>query len=384
MTAYSHTTRQTFLSCPRKFYLGKMLRFERDVDPSGLRMGKAMADALEAADDGATLEDARSLAMALLDSRYEMAILAATHEGRANDVDRLRLEQVQLGVLIPAYIDRYHQSLLSEARAKGHTIVLTEREIEFDDPILGVGRLDAVASVAGRHVGIEDKLLTPGFWREANERQLRINAQVTAYFAAMREAGTPLDEIRYRVTFKPSIKPNSRTGETLTEYAKRLEGRVRTEEGYAFREYQLYRTDAELDAFVRRVEAVNRAIGRAKRDVKRYGEAAFPANFGTACTEFGECEFLELCIHGPSAPGYRIKPKRARLTPVQEEALGAMSSAFHPEVRVDAVSRVIGYPEQRTRDALNRLVALGLATKERRGRAAIYAISQQGKDRLAS
>lgn len=384
MEAFSHSSRQRFLSCPRAFYLSKMLRIERDRDTSGLRMGKAMADALEAADDGTTPAQQHALALEVLTNTFATAIAKAQAEGKANDVDRLTLEQLQLEVLVPSYIDRYGQSLLAEARAKGHSIVLTEREIEFDDPILGVGRLDAVANVAGRHVGMEDKLLTPGFWREANERQLRINAQVTAYFAAMREAGTPLDELRYRVTFKPSIKPNSRKGETLEEYRVRLTDRVRNEKDYAFREYQLYRTDAELDAFVERVKGVNRKIVTAKRELKRLGhEQAFPANLGTACTEFGECEFLEMCINPGAAPGYRIKPKRVKLTAVQEEALGAMDAAFHPEVRVDAVSRIIGHTEQRTRDAVNRLVALGLAAKERRGRAAIYTITDAGKARLS-
>lgn len=382
MDAYSHTSRQTFLACPRKFYLSKMLRFERDVDHSALRMGKAFADALEAADDGTTTAQMHALAMEVLTNTFTTAIDKALAAGKATEVDRLRLEQVQLEVLVPAYIDRYGQSLLAEARAKGHSIVLTEREVEFDDPILGVGRLDAVANVAGRHVGMEDKLLNGGFWREANERQLRINAQVTAYFAAMRASGTPLDELRYRVTFKPTIKPNGRTGETLEEYRKRLTDRVRNEEGYAFREYQLYRSEAELDAFVARVQSVNRAIHRSKLDLKRFGEAAFPANFGTSCTEFGECDFLELCINGPHTPGYRIKPKRAKLNPVQEEALGALASAFHPEVRVDAVSRIIGMDESRTRTALERLTSLGLAAKERRGRAAIYTITDAGRDRL--
>lgn len=381
MEAYSHTTRQTFLSCPRKFYLGKMLRFERDRDTSGLRMGRTMADALEAAAIGKDASYAVNIALASIQSTYKDAIESAAELGRATEIDRLKLEQVQLEVIVPAYIDKYHQSLLAEARSRGHNVVLTQREVEFDDPILGTGRLDAIVNVAGRRVGLEDKLLTPGFWREANERQLRINAQVTAYFAAMREAGNPLDELRYRATFKPSIKPNSRTGETLEEYRKRLTDRVRNEEGYTFREYQLYRTDEELDAFVRRVEAVNRAINRSKRDVKQYGEAAFPANFGNACTEFGECEFLELCIHGPSAAGYRIKPKPVKLTAIQEEVLGVIASAKDPSIASE-VAAIASVTTTQARSALDRLTTLGLASKAKLGAWHVrYEVTDDGRKR---
>jgi hypothetical protein len=378
MDAYSHSSRQSFLACPRKFYLGKMLRLERDRDTSGLRMGRVFADALELADEAPDLERAKVAAEGLVSVRYHKAMEEAE---RAGDLDRLKLEQVQLHVLVAAYLDRYRRSLHAEALALGGSIAI-EREVEFDDPVFGPGRLDAIVEMDTRRIGLEDKLLTPGFWREASERQLRINAQVTAYFCAMRAAGTPIDELRYRVTFKPTIKPNSRTGETLSEYGRRLAARVRTEEGYAFREYQLYRTNEEMDAFERRTQSVHRMIHRAKLDVKRMGEAAFPASFGEACTQFGECEFLELCIHGGSAAGYRRKPDRAKLSAFQARVLHAVAHAFTGTVRVVDVAKQVAATDQQTRDALRRLYVLGMVYRERYGRHVGFGMTDLGQQWL--
>lgn len=378
-TALSHTARQQYLTCPRAFYLARMLRFEKERGPVALRMGKAMAEAVEAGTAAAlaTLTDRQAAAVRKVDELYGPVITGAA---TALEAEKLELERIQLGVLAPAYLKRYPAGkLMAEFGVAG---MVTTPEVPFEDPILGQGRLDAIILVGGKRIGVEDKLLTAGFWRGAEEKQLRINAQVTAYFAAMRAAGKPLDELRYRVTFKPTIKPNSRTGETLAQYADRLRDRVENEEGYAFKEYQLHRTDAELDAFIARTAHVNRMVARSKRDVKRYGEAAFPANFGQACTQFGECEFLELCIHGPTAMGYRIKPKRARLSFLQRRAVEEVAAAFMPP-DAEAVGKQMGTATSSARTALDACIRKGLIAKAREGRRVVYLLTGAGQDWLA-
>jgi predicted transcriptional regulator len=380
MDAYSHTARQDYMTCPRKFYLGRMLRLEKERDPAGLRMGKAQANAIEEGMLLATqpLAIRQAAAYRSIETAYEEIRKAAP----SGDWDKLLLEEAQLKVLAPAYLARYPAGkLIAEL---GGTHAVTHPEVPFDDPILGPGRLDGIVAVTTpkgiRTVGVEDKLLTPGFWRNADEKALAINAQVTAYFAAMRAAGNPLDELRYRVTFKPSIKPDSRKRETLTDYIARLTARVVTEEGYAFREYRVFRSDEQLDAFIARTQQVHRMIRRSKLDLKRHGDAAFPGNLGTSCTLYGECEFLDLCSMGMSATGYRVKPKRPKLTARQVEVLTTVGESFTSNVVAIDVARQSGLTVQQARTALDALVGKDLVAKQRDGRRVVYALTAAGKN----
>jgi DNA-binding MarR family transcriptional regulator len=339
MKAYSHTARQEYLTCPRKFYLSRQLRLERGGTSAGLRVGRVWATALEEPN-------------AIASSRV---IADAQRNGDITDV-----EQAQLTVLAIAYWERYGQRFPSGQ---------VYREVAFDDPILGKGRLDALVKVgapgvggtsgayAYRWEGVEDKLLTPGFWRAADEKRLRIDPQVTAYFAAMREAGTPMAKLHYRVTFKPSIKPDSRKGESLPDYMNRLMDRIDKDPTYAFREYELYRTDAQMDEFLDRAGRIHQMIAQSKRAEMKYGENAWPANMGSACTQFGECEFLDLCTGQTS--GYRVKADPL----TEREALLLSEMGRHPVkgigLYVDGVASVLKVSVPTARRVVKRLVEAG-------------------------
>lgn len=192
-------------------------------------------------------------------------------------------------------------------------------------------------------IGMEGKLLQKGlFWNDTSRLVLAIDDQVTAYFAAMREIGRPLDKLLYRVTFKPGITQNSKTKETLEAYLDRLKGRIAEDPSYAFEEHELYRTDAQLDRFLEECTDVNEQVKLARR------RGAWPKNT-KSCTAFGGCVFLPVCREETGAlDNFRIKPEPApkpklpRLGKVQKAVLLAMGDSFTEWVELVDIARQSG------------------------------------------
>jgi hypothetical protein len=225
-----------------------------------------------------------------------------------------------------------------------------EREVAFNDPIAGQGFLDGVFGREGLRIGVEDKLLTANFWREADERKLAIDAQVTAYFYAMRSKGQPLDELLYRVTFKPTIKQDSRKKETLGEYLKRLRDRIEAEPEKTFKQYTLYRSDHELDLFAEEAEAVNKTLKFASK------LGAWPKNT-QSCTMYGECAMLSICRNDPGLDGkYRVKPVLPKPTVAGKRVLWALATSFVDMEPARAIAKQAGMAGAGTARAIAKLL----------------------------
>lgn len=353
--ALSHSARQEFLTCQRKYYLSRVLRLELDTNKASLRMGAAYARCLEHAKADAADED------------YDEALGVAKSQ---KEVDSLRLEQAQIKVLVPRYLRKY-----------GEPTALVKREHPFTHPMLGEGGLDALTYIPAfaKFDGIEDKLLTKGFWREANERQLAIDAQTTAYFAAVRDQGMQMRMMQRRITFKPGIKPDSRKGESLADYVGRLNERLDKEPEYCFAPpYDLYRTNEEMDAFLRRVDMIAHQVSLSKRMEKKLGEDAWPGNFDSSCTLYGECAFLSLCADNDKTK-YRKKAVRPKLNQNQWSVLFALSQALTIDSWTPDIAAQAGLPDPATRSALEGLVKKGLAAKGRVGRSVVWHVTDTGK-----
>lgn len=290
----SHSARSDYQTCPRKFYLGREQRLELADDKVSLRMGAGFTLALEHRDPERALEGYKS--------KCSIPILAGSQE-------EIEVEQTKL--MAELYLEHYG----TEEGLK--------REVKFYHDMLGKGFLDGIiecdqkagsAAIVGGgrpyRIGVEDKFLTAGFWRTAEERRLAIDQQVTAYFAAMRDMGTPLDKLLYRVTFKPTIKPDYRKGKdgNLQGYLKRLRDKVKAEPDKAFKQYELYRSSADLDRFLEEAAEVNAQVKLSRR------VGAWPRNTG-ACTMYGSCVFLDICRDDPGIEHkYRVRPELPKLT----------------------------------------------------------------------
>ena len=356
----SHTASAEYHACQRKFYLSRVLRLELDAPKQSLRMGAAFAGCLEHGDPEWAEQD------------YEQALGLAQSTEHAK---QLEVEAIQVKALAGAYLQRY-----DEPRPD------IEREIGFESATFGPGYLDGIIHRDGLPpIGIEDKLLTRGFWREADERKLHIDAQVTRYMAAMREAGNPLAAMQYRVTFKPGIKPDSRKNESVDAYAERLDGYINDDPDKTFRVYDLHRTDEQLDAYTRELAAFEQELAFKRRQFKRIGEEAYMPNRGPACTQFGECPFLSLCVgDADAASKYRVKPERVKLTPAQGAALAALASSFTQMAWLPDIARAAGMPESTARSAFKGLESKGLVDRAKHGRSVLYGITDAGKECVRS
>lgn len=340
----SHSAREDYKGCARKFYFGREMRLEPIQKKKSLRMGTAFGLCVEHRDPERAFEG------------YWDGI--PLHE-RIMDRDA-ELEIAQVKLLAELFCERYpdHQ-----------TYDTVEHEVGFDSKILGRGYLDGVFENHGlgmgqptrvvERVGFEGKLLQKGlFWNDTSRLVLAIDDQVTAYFAAMREIGRPLDKLLYRVTFKPGITQNSKTKETLPAYLERLKARIADDPSYAFEEHTLYRTDAELDAFLEECAEVNEHVKLSRR------RGAFPKNT-KSCQAFGGCVFLPICRNEPVEGLYRerplpeAKPKLPRLGKVQRAVLLVLGDAFASPVALSALAKQVAYAQSSVASAVKSLQERG-------------------------
>lgn len=325
--ATSHTQRMEFMRCRRRWYYGYILGIEPEQDLDSLRMGRAFAICTEHGDANAA------------DVSFDIALGQAKSQ---EEVNSLLLQRVQVQTLAAGYLARYP--------APTHPVEL-EREVAINDPLLGRGRLDGVATwwadaydpegnrymEAAQRVGIEDKLLTLAFWRSVDERALAYDPQVSAYFLGMRNAGTPLDKLEYRVTFKPGIKPSSRekvredyTPQGLANYAARLRKKMAEEPEKFYRRYELYRSDEQLAEFEAEVKRIDADMKRSRLEYTRSKDLGTMYRNKQACSMYGGCMFQDICDLGPQAlVNYRKKPERPG-SQLQVDVLEAVARAFAP------------------------------------------------------
>lgn len=320
----SHSARETFKGCNKAYFYQREMRLEPLEKKKSLRMGTAFGGCIEHRDPERAAE-----------GYFEGVAMA----DRLMDHDAI-VEIAQVQLLAELYCERYpdHQK---------YDVV--EHEVEFRHPILGHGFLDGVFEINGERIGMEGKLLQKGlFWNDAARQALAIDDQVTAYFAAMREIGRPLDKLLYRVAFKPGIKPDSRKkypdgrkGERLDDYLARLRARIEAEPDYAFEQHELYRTDDQIDRFLEECGDVNAQVRLARR------RGAWPKNTKN-CTAFGGCAFLPVCREETGLEDrFRIKPKPAppmrmpRIGKVQKLALLVMGDAFTEWVELEDLGKQV-------------------------------------------
>lgn len=279
----SHSARQSWKTCNRKYYYGYVLNLEPDVDDrQGLRMGKAFASLLDGEPHGYS---------ELLDSAEDQSAY-----------DHLAEELVVLEELAAGYRARYAE------RDEG-----IKTEVEFDSPYLGRGRIDGLKGSWAK----EDKLLTK-WWQTESVDTDQILEQVTAYFAAMKEAGTPLEVIEYRVTWKPKMLKRTdgkwfrKKNQSLEEYREALRASIAEAPGEYFTSRDYYRTDEQIAEFqmgVAMTLAQIRASARVAESLPD-GKVAYPQSTGACQGKFGRCEFADLCVKGDLAmPSYKQRER---------------------------------------------------------------------------
>lgn len=260
----SHSRRQLIKTCPRKYWLRYELGLRSNKPPLGMLQGSYFSNKLETFFNGADFVDPFEEWLASSSNQTEYNALSV-----ARDIAQVMYEE---------YIDHY-----------SHIPDDMTREVEFDLPIGGSGYVNRgfIDGLSPDNSTLyEDKLFSSMFWRKGNEEQLKIDEQVTAYFAACRDLNIHIDKIAYRVTLKPALR--QRKDELSTEYIARIrQALIDSPEKY-FREFILTRTDEQIDDIQHEIEYYAGLLHRMKSD------GFFPKNTG-ACADYGGCEFLPLC-----------------------------------------------------------------------------------------
>lgn len=365
----SHSTRAVFKACKRKAMFEGELRLEPKVQGAGRRMGKAFAKALELGVPGVVDE------LYGIVRGFTATGVVGMENAPQESVNDVLLEAGKVRLLAAGYLDHYRH----HDTAPGRTLT---PEVRFDSDVVGTGFLDAVIEdSAGGRIGIETKLLSKGFWRGSDEKRLGLDDQITAYHFGMREAGTPLDKLLYRVIFKPGIdRRTKRQPETVDEYLTRLADDIAAEPAKYFVQYDLYRSDDQLDEFAAEVDDVRREYERAKK------RGAWPRST-ERCSDYGGCGFLDLCRGVPGAmDALRVKPIRLRGQALQALQALQLSMAGDEGTPTGDIAKMVGRPTDATGYQLRKLAKDDLVVRVQpaKGSRVLWAVAPAGVEALAA
>ena len=266
----------TLLACPQKYAFSYQERLEPIAFRPALSLGKAFQLAIEHGDP-------------------EVGAHAIFEEREVRDQteqDQAEKDATIVKAAARLYLDRYP---VTENSQKEY-----EYRVRLRNPWTGsysrtfdlLGYADELAEEDNELVLIENKFV--GQISEVSIRRLPLDRQISlAAYGIWRATGRSVTKIRYRLTRKPSIR--QRKGEDLGDFLVRVERDYfdrpdfYAEEQVVYRDQaSLWRTEAELWEWAEQVRASRK-------------RALFTRNT-SACTDFGGCEFLPLCLGDPDAP----------------------------------------------------------------------------------
>jgi hypothetical protein len=288
---------KTARACLRRHQLRYVQGYKPAVESSNLRFGTLLHLGLEA--------------WLLAPTDRLVAALAAV-QGEADPFDRVRAEALLVGY---------------DTRWGDEDLEVLGVEVQFETDLVNpdsgrpsqtwrlAGKIDAIVRQAGRVMLVEHKTssedIRPGseYWR-----RLRMDAQVSIYFAGGRALGHDIGGMIYDVIGKPSIKPKKATpvedrkftkdgalyktqrleDETPEEFRARLIEDIASDPDGYFQRGEVVRLDKEMTDALADVWRV----GQAMRDSVRTGRA--PRN-PDACVSYGRtCEFFDVCTGAAS------------------------------------------------------------------------------------
>jgi hypothetical protein len=269
----SHSGIGTLLACRRRWGFRYDERLELIAKPKPLAMGKAFHHGIEHGDPvaGANLLD------------------RATSD--QDEYDRLLIDKAIVACAVKAYLDRWGRG--DGDREVGYRIRLRS-------PYTGaygrtfdlLGYADGVTDHGGYLELHEDKLV--GSIDKLKVRRVRLDRQVALEsYALWRVTGKPVRQIRYRFVRKPSIK--RRQKETTEAFIARLEADyVERRDDFYTEEEQTLRSSDDLLLTEQELWAWAEELRQAK------AARMYPRNTDS-CSDYGGCEFLDLCLGDPDA-----------------------------------------------------------------------------------
>jgi CRISPR/Cas system-associated exonuclease Cas4 (RecB family) len=285
MLTLTHSSLQTYRTCPRKYLLRYVIRLRREREADALRIGHVFHGALQRANVG----ESGPAVYDWIDQQY------ATTPEWADQTD-WQVEAQDVRQLVAGHLWRYEADNLQ--------IVAAETQFEFRLPgIKGVrvlGKIDGVVTTPeGRLAVLEYKTAgedigdSGDYWLK-----LRCDPQLSIYMLGARTSGHDVSTALYDVTRKPTIRLKQK--ETPEEYGARLLSDIGERPDYYYARREIARLDDEL---TRTVDELQQQV-RAVRDSTRYGR--WYRNVGPWTCKL--CEFKAICLNSqdqninPDAP----------------------------------------------------------------------------------
>lgn len=308
----SHSSLGSLLNCPQRYEYSYELRLEPIAKAKPLTLGKAFQAAIEFCNPEAA----------------GIALARPTYTQR--EADDLRVDQTIVSCAAMAYIDRYGAPEPTAIREYGYRVRLRNPWTGYYSRTFDLlGYADEVVFDADRDswLLIENKLV--GQITAVDIRKLPLDRQLAlASYGVWRATGSPVTEVAYRFTRKPSIK--QRQKETVAEYCDRIAEDYITRPDFYLHEERFFRRADDLV----RVEA---ELWEWQRKVREGRRSKLWTRNTSVCADYGGCPYMALCLGEPDAQSlYGPKRDHSRTNPqtVQPEAPISAFCGISPDIEV--------------------------------------------------
>ena len=257
--------------CPRK----EAYRFRDQIVPMGGSsiaqcIGRAVHKGIEtwSVDEG----------MASLDMGYPTTMEEVEQMEVATATTRAMLEGY-LARFEPFEIHNPEMEFLIGARYP------TKKGLRRSNRVMLAGKIDDIAVIDGQEWLVEYK--TAGQIDKAYFDRLYVDSQISFYMMAAKRIGYKPVGVIYRVIKKPSIRV--RKDETITAFTERLIKDYKERPDFYFHEERLYRADDDLEAF-------EIDLWKEIKQAEKNASEGFLARHSHACSNWGSCPYLPLCM----------------------------------------------------------------------------------------
>lgn len=278
----------TLLACPQKYAYS----YEEGIEPIAIRpalsLGKAFQRAIEMDDPETGVR----------------AIWAEREYTSQDEIDQIEKDSTIVAAAAQLYLSRYPVTENSQKEYEYRVRLRNPWTGRYSNTFDLLGYADEIAEEDGELVLIENKFV--GQISEVSIRRLPLDRQISlAAYGIWRATGREVSKVRYRFTRKPSIR--QKKGESVGDFCMRVERDYFDRPDFYCEEQVIYRDQSQLA----RIEA---ELWEWAEQVRAARKRHLFVRNTSACTDFGGCEFLPLCLGDQDAPSlYREKqPKEER------------------------------------------------------------------------
>lgn len=268
---WTNSRLKAYQDCPKK----EAYRYRDEIVPIGtkrlaLQIGTAVHKGIEtwSVDDG----------MAALDMGYPTSIEECEEMEIATATTRAMLE----GYLMhyrPFEIHNPEMEFLIGARYP------TKKGLRRSNRVMLAGKIDDIAVIDGQEWIVEYK--TAGQIDKTYFDRLYVDSQISFYMMAAKRIGYKPVGVIYRIIRKPSIR--IRKDETIEAFTERLIRDYQERPDFYFHEERLYRSDDDLEAF-------EIDLWKEIKQAEKNASEGFLARHSHACSNWGSCPYLPLCM----------------------------------------------------------------------------------------